>query len=111
MKSTALGLAVIMATFVVYNIANVGVFESSPLGDVVAVLAFAVVVLLVGGWWWRVPRMVEWGLAGAAGVYITRTVFVLFVNPRIEGVWIGVGVAIIAAGAYLGELTHRKGQP
>jgi hypothetical protein len=102
-KSTALGLAIIMATFSVYNLANIGVFHASWLGDVVAVLSGAVFLMLMAGWWGNSPRMVQYGLLGAAGVYITRTVFLLFTDPAIEGVWIGLGVSIIAAGAYLKE--------
>jgi hypothetical protein len=44
-------------------------------------------------------------------VYITRTVFLLFLDPGIEGVWIGLGVSIIAAGAYLKEKMHTEVTP
>ena len=110
-KSTALGLAVIMATFTVYNVLNVGIFRESKLGDVIAVLAFTAFVFLVAGWWFRSPTLVRYGLAGATFVYLTRTLFLLFSNPGIEGVWIGLGVSIIAAGAYLKETMHPHPVP
>jgi hypothetical protein len=105
-KSTALGLAVIMATFSVYNLFNIGVFGISILGDIVAGLAGVVFVILCWGWWANSQRLSEAGLLLAAGVYITRTIFLLFTDPRIEGMWIGVGVSIIAVGAYLKEKIH-----
>ena len=105
-KSTAFGLAIIMATFTIYNILDIGVFHTSILGDIVAVIAGVVFIMLVCGWWFRSQWMAENGLLGVAAVYITRSAFLLLINPSIEGVWIGVGVAVIAAGAYLKERVH-----
>lgn len=104
LKPLALGMAVLMLTLSVYNVLHLSAFGGLFLGDVVAVLAAVAVVTLTVGWYYGSQRMAEAGLLLAATVYVTRSAFLLFVSgPGTEGVYLGLGAAVMAGGAYLLE--------
>ena len=80
-------------------------------GDVVAVAAGAAAVALTAGWWARDQRMAEVGLLLAAGVYITRAMFILAtVGITAQGVYLSLGGAFIAAGSYVLEVRDPRGR-
>lgn len=105
----ALGMTILMVTLVVINVANSGVLEATPLGDVVAVLAATSAALLVAGWWSRVHAFTELGLLAAGAVYAARAVFILLLDGPVMGVFLSVGACVIAFGSYLSE--RESGQP
>jgi hypothetical protein len=107
-KPVALGLSVILAAISVYNLLDIGLFGTLILGDVVAVASAVTVAALIAGWWFRSQRMAEAGLMLAFIVYALRTLFVLLTNPAIEGVPIGAGICIIAAGSYILERASSR---
>lgn len=109
-KPVPLGLAVIMATLLVYNTLNIGIFTDRIGGDVVAVASGLAFALLVVSWWLRSQRMLEAGLFLTALTYIGRTSYLMFVKPEAEGVALGVGIAIIAAGSWLLERDESRRQ-
>jgi hypothetical protein len=110
-KPVALGLSFLMLTLCISNIANAGVFKELWLGDVVAVIAGASAVTLVAGWVVRSQRMAEWGLLMACVVYIVRASFLFFfAGPGEQGVWLSLGAATIAGGAYLLETTDEQAE-
>ena len=109
-KPVAFGLSIIMATLLVYNVANIGIFGGLILGDIVAVGAAVALTTLTAGWWARSQRMAEFGLFTAFLVYTCRTAFLLLTKPEAEGVALGVGIAVIAAGSWLLERDESRRQ-
>lgn len=104
LKPLALGMMMLMVTLTVYNVTHSSAFGELILGDVVAVLAGTAAVTLFLGWLRESQRMAEAGLLLAATVYVTRSAFLLFVGgPVTEGVYLGLGAAVMAGGAFLLE--------
>ena len=104
-KPVSLGLVVIMTTLLVYNLTNTGIFGDRVGGDIVAAAAAVSIGLLTASWWARSQWMLEVGLFLACLTYIGRTAYLLMVKPEAEGVALGLGIIIIAGGAYLLERT------
>ena len=103
-KPLALGMTVLMVALTVQNVFHVGAFGDLILGDVVAALSSVAAVTLFLGWWRSSQRMAELGLLLAATVYVTRSAFLLFIGePATEGIYLGLGAAVMAGGAYLLE--------
>lgn len=103
-KPLALQFAVLMATLMVYNIVDKGAFGNLMLGDVVAVMAVTSAACLTAAWVMRSQRMAEVGLLLACIVYVTRSAFLLLATGwQAQGVWLGLGAAIGAGGAFLLE--------
>lgn len=103
-KTTGAGTAWLMGVLTFYNITDQGELGTSLTGDVLAVLAGIAFASLVIGWLVRSQKMAEFGLFFAAGVYLLRSFFILFTQgPGNIGVWTGIGLVIIAGGAYIRE--------
>jgi hypothetical protein len=103
-KPVALGLMFSMAVLCVFNVTDAGVLGATRIGDVVAIMAGAAVLMLTAGWALRSQPMAEAGLFTAGLTMVLRSTF-LFALQGVGnvGVWLGVGTAIIALGAFLLE--------
>lgn len=107
-KSTPLGMLVLMATLTVFNIVDRGVLGDAWLGDILALISFTSLVALGAGWIFKSPRMSEIGLLFAFIAYALRMFFVLFTEgPFIQAVYFSLGAAIISGGAYRSEVRAR----
>jgi hypothetical protein len=109
-KPVALGLAIVMATLLIYNLFNIGIFKELFLGDIVSIAAAISLSTLIAGWWSGSQRLAEVGLFSAALVYICRTAFLLLTKPEAEGVALGFGIIVIAFGSWLLEKDESRRQ-
>ena len=108
-KPLALGLAIMSAVLVGYNLIDAGFLGASLLGDVVAAGFAAAAVLLTAGWVTGSQTMAETGLLVATGMLVTRSAFLLLsVGVRFEAVWLGLATAVMAGGAYLLEAWDER---
>lgn len=109
-KPVALGLAIMMLIFAIFNVLNLDVFYVSIWGDVVGLTAFASFAIFTVAWIINSQRLAEYGLALAAGVFIARCIALLLINGwEAQGVYFSAGAAIIAAGSYFLERTDPRG--
>lgn len=98
----SLFLSMIVLTFI--NILNIGVFSDNVLGDVIAIIAGGTATLFLSAWVFNNRSLLEIGLLFAAGVWMTRATFDLFVNGYTEfGIYLSLCWVIGAAGSYLME--------
>lgn len=103
-KPVALGISVIMASYTLFNVLNLGVFQDIILGNVLSVIAGMSFVLLTVGWWGKSQKMAEWGLLAAAVTFLLRSSFVFLVGGfKDERVYLTLGMVTISCGAYLLE--------
>lgn len=103
-KPVGLGVAVSMIVLGVFNTMDIGVLQSNRIGDVVAIAAAVSAVLLITAWVIRSQSMTEAGLFIGSMTMLMRSVFLfaLYGSGQI-GVWLGIGTAIIALGAFMLE--------
>ena len=111
-KPVALGFVFLMVVYVVNGITDQGALDGTRWGDIVAVVAGASAVLLMAGWWAKSQRMAEYGLLLAFFAFSARTLYLAFTDLTAEKTLSGVGVCIIAVGAYLLEKSdgNRRGR-
>lgn len=109
-KPVALGFFILMSTLVLFNISDAGILGASALGDGVAILAAISATALFAGWAFRSQTMARVGLLLAFTTYIIRASFLFFTFGAIgsEGLWLGLGAALIAGGSYLLEELDDK---
>jgi len=77
-----LALAAMLAMLVIsyINFADIGLFGSDVLGDVLAGFALAAGIALLGGWWRNSQTMAEIGLLMASGVWFARGTLALLMG-------------------------------
>ena len=103
-KPVALGFVILMGVLAYFNLSGTDVLKDELLSGGIGVLAIVAGVFLIIGWIGRSQLYAELGLLLAAAVYITRSVFLIMDQGfGTIGVWLGLGVSVIAAGAYLLE--------
>lgn len=111
-KPMSLQFTILLATLTIWNIINQGAFRDSILGDVIAVMAAVGVAALFSGWAIGSQRLAEVGLALSFFVYITRCAFLLGANGLLEeGIYLSIGAAVGAGGAYMLETWDRHDDP
>jgi hypothetical protein len=104
LKPVALGMAVLMLTLTVVNLLNLGDLGATSFGDLVSIMSGASFITLMGGWIGKSQQAAEAGLLLACITYVLRSSFLFLTNgPSSHGVYLGIGAAIIAGGAYLLE--------
>lgn len=102
-KPAALGFVFLMLVYVMNGITDRGALDGSMWGDIVAAVGAAAATLLLLGWWGKSQRMAEYGLLFAFFTFGARTLYLLLTDPTAEKTLSGVGVCIIAVGAFLLE--------
>lgn len=103
-KPVAFGLAGLMVTISILNLANLDHFHDNLFGDLIAVMSAVSAGLLIAGWVGKQQWAAEYGLLTAAAVYVIRGSFVgLLYGPSSEGLWLSLWAATIAGGAFLLE--------
>lgn len=109
-KPVSIGFAIFMLTFSVINVLDVGVFENSVLGDVVAVLAGGAFAMLVLAGVVNSQRIAEYGLLLSCTVLVIRGTFIaLTLGVTHREVFFSIATAIIAGGSYFLERTDPRG--
>ena len=110
-KPVALGLAWIMGVLAVFNVAGIGILGGGLFGHAIAALSAASCVALVAGWLARSQKMAEAGLVMVGAVYVARSSFLLMQNGWGDiGVYLGLGVVLIAWGSYVLERVDPRGR-
>jgi len=102
-KPVAFGFVLLMLVYVWFGVTDTGTFDGTILGDIIGVLSAGAGALLIAGWWGRVQKLAEYGLLTACAVFGMRTMFLLLTEPQAERAWQGIGVCVIAVGAFLLE--------
>lgn len=103
-KPVPLGMMVLMATLATVSVVNAGELHGTVLGDLIGMTALGSFTMLGWGWVARSQSAVEAGLLLACATYVLRSSFIaLTVGVSDQGVFLGLGAAIIAGGAYLLE--------
>ena len=108
-KPVALGLSMSMLVLCVFNTIDAGVLLETQVGDVVAVMSGIAAFLLIAGWVGKSQMMAEWGLFLAGMTMTLRSAFLFVLQGGSNiGVWLGVGTAVVAFGAFLLERTDEN---
>lgn len=104
LKPVALGLSLSMIVLTVFNTSDLGILRDAVIGDVVGIMAAISASCLIAGWVFRSQHMAEAGLFIAGLTMVLRSAFLFaLVGIGNIGVWLGVGTAIVALGAFLLE--------
>ena len=104
-KPLALAIALSMATIFWFNIVeSTGILVPTVAGNIVGYCAGASAVLLFAGWWARSQALAETGMLLAAGVWISRTVFIGLLEEWYSySFFFSVAWSLASVGSYLLE--------
>lgn len=109
-KPVALGYAIFMLTFTVYNLLDMGVFGHSIWSDLIAVIAGSAFTLLTLAWLINSQMLAEYGLMLSCTVFIIRGTFLgLTLGFGRQDVYFSLANAIIAGGSYFLERHDPNG--
>ena len=104
-------MALLMFTYMIFNISNQGVLKDLWLGDVVSIISGIAACCLLIGWFGRVQKMAEYGLLIASFVYITRASFIFFVvGPSSLDFWEALWTGGLVASAFYLEANDPKNE-
>ncbi len=110
-KPVTFGMTFLMAVNAITGIANIGVFQSSPLGDVLSVFGGVAFTAFVAGWCYKNQSLIELGLAIATGMWVARCFFLILYHGYSidESAFLNFGVALVSGGSYLLERADSLG--
>jgi hypothetical protein len=104
LKPVALGLTWYMICLFIFNLFANGLLDDTLVSHIVLVMSGVSVFSLIGGWVFKSQHLAEAGLFVSGLTAVLRSAFLLaYGGGDVVGVWLGIGVAIVALGSFLLE--------
>lgn len=111
-KPVAFGVTLMMLGLLLASVFRLGTYSMATSAGVAleSLTAGASAALLLAGWVRGNVRFTEWGLLVGIFAYLSRFVYLLFLDLLGDSVMLALGVLIIIAGSYVLEVQDRGGQ-